>query len=91
MPFNRKLPYNELPLLPPAADLETKAVLKQVIAARTALAELKGTAKLLPNQGVLIQAVGLQEAKLSSEIENIVTTDDALYRGFAAYSGERDR
>lgn len=83
MPFDRKLPYNELPLLPPATDLESKAVLKQVIAARTALAELKGTAKLLPNQGVLIQAVGLQEAKLSSEIENIVTTDDALYRGFA--------
>jgi Fic family protein len=83
MLFDRKLPYNDLPALPPAADLETKAVLKQVIAARAALAELKGTAKLLPNQGVLIQAVGLQEAKLSSEIENIVTTDDALYRGFA--------
>lgn len=83
MTFDRTKPYNDLPLLPPAADLETKAVLKQVIAARAALAELKGTAKLLPNQGVLIQAVGLQEAKLSSEIENIVTTNDDLYRGFA--------
>ena len=83
MPFDRNQPYNDLPLLPPAIELETKAVLKQVIAARTALAELKGAAHLLPNQGVLIQAIGLQEAKLSSEIENVVTTHDDLYRGFA--------
>ena len=83
MPFDRLQPYNDLPLLPPAIELETKAVLKQVIAARTALAELKGAAQLLPNQGVLIQAIGLQEAKLSSEIENIVTTNDDLFRGFA--------
>jgi Fic family protein len=83
MQFDRSVPYNGLPLLPPMVELETKAVLKQVVAARTALAELKGIARLLPNQGVLIQAVGLQEAKISSEIENIVTTDDALYRGFA--------
>lgn len=83
MPFDRQLPYNDLPLLPPAAELETKAVLKQVIAARTALAELKGAAHLLPNQGVLIQAIGLQEAKLSSEIESVVTTNDDLYRGFS--------
>lgn len=83
MPFDRQLPFNDLPLLPPPGDLETKAVLKQVIAARTALAELKGAAQLLPNQGVLIQAIGLQEAKLSSEIENIVTTNDDLFRGFA--------
>ncbi len=83
MPFNRNQPYNDLPLLPPAAELETKAVLKQVVTARTALAELKGAAQLLPNQGVLIQAIGLQEAKLSSEIENIVTTNDDLFRGFA--------
>lgn len=83
MPFDSQRPFNDLPLLPPATDLETKAVLKQVIAARTALAELKGAAQLLPNQGVLIQAIGLQEAKLSSEIENIVTTNDDLFRGFA--------
>lgn len=83
MAFNRLQPYNDLPLLPPAAELEGKAVLKQVIAARTALADLRGAAKLLPNQGVLIQAIGLQEAKLSSEIENIVTTNDDLFRGFA--------
>lgn len=83
MPFHPDQPFNELPPLPPPGELETRAVLKQAIAARTALAELKGTARLLPNQAVLIQTIGLQEAKLSSEIENIVTTDDALYRGFA--------
>ena len=82
-PFDRTQPHNALPLLPPPVELESKAVLKQVIAARTALAELNGAAKLLPNQGVLIQAIGLQEAKLSSEIENIVTTHDDLFRGFA--------
>lgn len=83
MPFDRAKPYNELPLLPPGSELESKAVLKQTIAARAALADLKGTAKQLPNQGVLIQALGLKEAKLSSEIENIVTTNDALFQGFA--------
>ena len=83
MAFDRSQPYNDLPLLPPATDLESKAVLKQVIASRTAMANLRGAAKLLPNQGVLIQAIGLQEAKLSSEIENIVTTNDDLFRGFA--------
>jgi Fic family protein len=83
MAFDRAQPYNDLPLLPPAAELESKAVLKQAIASRTAMANLRGAAKLLPNQGVLIQAIGLQEAKLSSEIENIVTTNDDLFRGFA--------
>ena len=83
MAFDRSQPYNDLPLLPPAAELESKAVLKQAIASRTAMANLRGAAKLLPNQGVLVQAIGLQEAKLSSEIENIVTTNDDLFRGFA--------
>ena len=82
MVFNRLQPYNDLPLLPPATELESTAVLKQVIAARSALADLRGAAKLLPSQGLLIQAIGLQEAKLSSEIENIVTTSDELFRGF---------
>ncbi len=83
MSFDRHRPH-ALPLLPPpGVDLETKAVLKKTTAARTALVELKATAKLLPNQGVLLQTIGLQEAQLSSEIENIVTTHDALYRAFA--------
>ena len=83
MPFDPQKPYNDLPLLPPKTELESRAVLKKAISANKALAELKGTGELIPNQSVLIQAIGLQEAKLSSEIENIVTTNDELYRAFA--------
>jgi Fic family protein len=61
-------------------DLETKVVLKQCIASRTALAELKGVAELLPNQGMLINTLPLLEARASSEIENIVTTTDRLFQ-----------
>lgn len=74
------LPYNDLPPLPPATELETRAVLKQCITARAALAELKQAAELIPNQGVLINALPLLEAQASSEIENIVTTTDRLFQ-----------
>lgn len=80
MNFDPKKPYNDLPLLPPPGDLETKRVLKKCVAANKALAELKGAGDLIPNQAVLINAIPLQEAKLSSEIENIVTTQDALFQ-----------
>jgi Fic family protein len=73
-------PYNELPLLPPAAELETRAVLKKCIDARTALAELRLAGHLIPDQSVLINSIPLLEAKGSSEIENIVTTNDELFR-----------
>lgn len=73
-------PWNQLPPLPPAADLETKAVLKQCITARAALAELKQAAELIPNQTMLINTIPLLEAKDSSEIENIVTTADQLFQ-----------
>lgn len=73
-------PYNDLSLLPPATELETRTVLKQCIAARAALAELKQAAELIPNQGVLINTLPLLEAKASSEIENIVTTTDRLFQ-----------
>lgn len=73
-------PYNELPLLPPHEEVETRAVLKQCITARAALAELKQAAELIPNQGVLISALPLLEAQASSEIENIVTTADRLFQ-----------
>ena len=78
--WNPEAPYNELPLLPPTADLETKAILKQCITARAALAELKQAAELIPNQGMLINTVPLLEAQASSEIENIVTTPDLLFQ-----------
>jgi Fic family protein len=73
-------PYNDLPPLPPAREVETRLVLKQCIAARAALAELKQAAELIPNQGVLINALPLLEAQASSEIENIVTTTDRLFQ-----------
>lgn len=73
-------PYNEIPLLPPKVDLETKAILKQCIRARAALAELKGAAALVPNPSVLINTLPLLEAQASSEIENIITTTDRLFQ-----------
>lgn len=73
-------PYNDLPPLPPAADLETKPILKRCIAARAALAELKRAAELIPNQSILINTLPLLEAQASSEIEQIVTTTDRLFR-----------
>lgn len=80
MSFDSASPYNDLPPLPPKAELETKAVLKRAIGARTALADLKGAGALIPNQSILMETIGLQEARLSSEIENVVTTTDQLYR-----------
>ena len=78
--FDPKLPYNELPPLPPPDELiETREILKQCISARVALAELKQAAELIPNSAVLVNALPLLEARASSEIENIVTTTDKLF------------
>jgi Fic family protein len=78
--FDPKLPYNDLPPLPPPLELiETREILKQCISARVALAELKQAAELIPNSAVLVNALPLLEARASSEIENIVTTTDKLF------------
>ena len=88
--YNRTLPYNDLPLLPPAGvELESKEILKTCIRARAALAELKQVGKLIPNQTVLINTIPLLEAQGSSEIENIVTTTDELFK-YAVRGSERD-
>ena len=73
-------PSNALHTLPPAIELETRAVLKACITARAALAELKQAAELIPNQTMLINTIPLLEAKDSSENENIVTTTDRLFQ-----------
>lgn len=73
-------PYNDLPQLPPKADVETRPILKKWGLARTALAELRLAGPLIPDPAVLISSIPLLEAKDSSEIENIVTTNDALFR-----------
>jgi len=67
-------------MLPLDWDVETKAVLKSLPSAHAALAELKGIASTMPNQSILINTLGLQEAKDSSAIENIITTHDDLYK-----------
>lgn len=78
--WNPERPYNQLPALPPAQELETRPVLKACIEARAALAELKQAAELILNQAMLINTIPLLEAKDSSEIENIVTTTDQLFQ-----------
>lgn len=90
MPFDPNKPYNNLPLLPPKTELETKSVLRKAIAANKALAELKGAGDLIPNQTILINSIPLQEARYSSEIENIVTTNDALFRAAAVETSSAD-
>ncbi|MDD3774331.1 MAG: Fic family protein [Sulfurovaceae bacterium] len=85
--FDKNMPYNDLPLLPPDAELETKVVLKHAIVASRAIADLRGKAGLIPNQRMMIDSIVLQEARISSEIENIVTTNDELYRAAADMDG----
>ena len=77
-------PHNELPPLPPPVELETKTVLKQAIAASRALAELKKAVELIPKPDMLINTLPVLEARASSEIENIVTTADRLFRHLAS-------
>jgi len=90
MGFVADRPYNTLPLLPPAAEIGTNAILRKTISAGRALAELKGIAETIPDQAILINSLLLQEAKASSEIENILTTNDALFRAFTASTGPVD-
>lgn len=81
-------PYNRLPPLPPAtAQVESRAVLKACILARAALAQLKQAGELLPDQGLLIKLLPILEARDSSEIENVVTTTDKLFRHAQQESG----
>lgn len=82
--FKRNEPYNGLPLLPPRANLETKSVLLKTITASRALAQLNGTIQNLPNPRLFLDTIHLQEAKASSEIENIITTNDELYKSIVA-------
>lgn len=82
--FKPKIPYNELPLLPPSVELESKAILKKTISASRALSEIKGAITNLPNPALFIDTINLQEAQASSAIENIVTTQDELFKSYLA-------
>jgi Fic family protein len=78
--FKAAKPYNALPPLPAARILETVPVLRKCVGAGRALAGLKEAARLIPNQDVLINSIPLREARDSSAIENIVTTNDTLFK-----------
>ncbi|MFK8163866.1 MAG: Fic family protein [Lewinella sp.] len=66
--------------IPSSSELETRLVYRELVAARAALAELKGVADSMPNQAILVNTLGMQEAKDSSAIENIITTMDELFK-----------
>lgn len=81
MTWRADQPYNVLPPLPPPEDrVETRAVLKACIPARAALAELRQAGKMLPDQSLLTNLLPILEARDSSEIENVLTTADKLFR-----------
>ena len=87
---DRNKPWNELPDLPIASELwRTPELLEQLGHAREALGRLHGRSVAIPNQGLLINSISLQEAKASSAIENIFTTDDELYRAFSETKADR--
>jgi Fic family protein len=81
---DRTKPWNDIPDLPIEENLyKTTEVLEQLVASRAALARLQGRSIAIPNQGLLINTISLQEAKASSAIENIFTTDDELYKAYS--------
>lgn len=83
---------NKLTKLPPLREkVETLEVLRQLSNSTKALGELKGIAKTMPNQAMLVNAVVLQEAKDSSEIENIITTQDELYKALTTKGKQQSR
>jgi Fic family protein len=91
MTYNRTIPYNDLPDLPPVFDVATRELLiNHAVKAARSLAELKGLCETLPRESLnnlLINTIVLQESKDSSAIENIVTTQDELYRAAAEEAG----
>ena len=90
MNFDPRRPFNDLPNLPPASETETRSILRSCITARAALAELRVSGRLIPNQAMLINSIPLLEAQASSEIENIVTTTDRLFRYANDAAGRAD-
>lgn len=81
---DRSTPWNDLPPLPIQKELyQTIDILEKLGEAKAALARLHGRSAVIPNQGLLVNTISLQEAKLSSAIENIFTTDDELYKAYS--------
>ncbi|HJZ40370.1 MAG TPA: Fic/DOC family N-terminal domain-containing protein [Bacteroidales bacterium] len=81
---DRNSPWNDLPELPIEKELYYSVeILEELVESKAALARLQGRSAAIPNQGILINTISLQEAKASSAIENIFTTDDELYRAYS--------
>jgi len=88
---NYEIPFNDLPILPPAKEfIESVPILKQLVKSSVALAELKGIIHILPNPEILLNAIILKEARASSEIENVITTQDKLYQALSAKGDQID-
>jgi Fic family protein len=86
---NRDIPWNNIPQLPIREELhQTIEILSKLGDAKAALGKLQGRSVVIPNQGLLINTISLQEAKISSEVENIFTTDDELYKAFSDRNNE---
>lgn len=84
MKFDRQNPYDNLPLLPPQVDIENNPkILQKLVVASRALATVNGNLNRLPNPLMLVNTIALQEAKTSTEIENIFTTEDELYKAIS--------
>ena len=89
MKFDRQIPYNDLPLLPPEVDIvDNPKILKKLVLASRALASVDGNINRLPNPLMLVNTIALQEAKTSTEIENIFTTEDELYKAISSTKEE---
>jgi len=87
---DRSKPWNDLPDVPPGKDMyEDIEILTQLGNSKAALGRLQGRSIVIPNQGLLINSISLQEAKASSAIENIFTTDDELYKAFSEQRTEQ--
>jgi Fic family protein len=81
MAYDRSKPFNSLPLLPPLNNIENDVdILKKLVISSRALATANSNVLRLPNPAMLINTISLQEAKASSAIENIFTTEDELYK-----------
>ncbi len=86
---DRNKPWNDLPDLPIHPDLYRDIeIMEQLVNSKSALARLHGRSVAIPNPSIFINTISLQEAKASSEIENIFTTDDELYQAFS--EGEQE-
>ena len=87
---DRNVPYNDLPLLPPQGDIENDPeILRKLVQTSRALAAVDSNVLRLPNPFMLVNTIALQEAKASTAIENIFTTEDDLYKAISDTADER--